>query len=122
MIKSSIFFDPLIPTSIIMLVVALAFILLFFCLVRRLSGWFWRGCAVVFVLMALANPALKTEDRQSESDVVIIIIDRTSSQQLKNRPNQNVKALEHIVSMLQARANTMTVSYTHLTLPTILLV
>jgi uncharacterized protein (UPF0248 family) len=44
--------------------------------------------------MALANPALKTEDRQSESDVVIIIIDRTSSQQLKNRPNQNVKALE----------------------------
>jgi len=107
MIKSSIFFDPLIPTSIIMLVVALAFILLFFCLVRRLSGWFWRGCAVVCVLMALANPALKTEDRQSESDVVIIIIDRTSSQQLKNRPNQNVKALEHIVSMLQARANTM---------------
>ena len=100
MIKGSIFFDPLIPTSIIISVVALAFILLLFCLVMRLSGWFWRGCAVVCVLMALANPALKTEDRQSESDVVIIIIDRTSSQQLKNRPNQNVKALEHILSLI----------------------
>ena len=108
MIKSTIFFDPLIPTSVIALVAGLAAILIFISIVRRLSGWAWRGFAVLCVLLALVNPALKTEDRQSEPDVVIIIVDKTSSQQLKNRPDQNAKALDHIGSMLEARTNTVT--------------
>ena len=99
-------FDPLLP---LWLMVALALAVLAALAVAvfwRLTGWPYRGFAVVCVFLALLNPSLKTEERQAQADIVIVVVDRSSSQALSDRAAQTEEALAHVTAQLADRPGT----------------
>ncbi|MDO7588120.1 MAG: hypothetical protein MUQ93_02305, partial [Planktomarina temperata] len=99
-------FDPLLP---LWLMVALALAVLgalALAAFRRLAGWPYRGFAVICVFLALLNPSLKTEERQAEADIVLVVVDRSSSQRLSDREAQTEAALAHVTAQLADRPGT----------------
>ena len=99
-------FDPLLP---LWLMVALALAVLGalgLAAFRRLAGWPYRGFAVICVFLALLNPSLKTEERQAEADIVLVVVDRSSSQRLSDRGAQTEAALAHVTAQLADRPGT----------------
>ena len=99
-------FDPLLP---LWLMVALALAVLgalALAAFRRLAGWPYRGFAVICVFLALLNPSLKTEERQAEADIILVVVDRSSSQRLSDRGVQTEAALAHVTAQLADRPGT----------------
>ena len=99
-------FDPLLPLWLMVALAACVLAALALAAVRRLAGWPYRGLAVACVFLALLNPSLKTEERQAEADIVIVVVDRSSSQLLSDRAAQTEAALAHVTAQLAARPAT----------------
>ena len=99
-------FDPLLPLWLLVALAACVLAALALAAVRRLAGWPYRGLAVACVFLALLNPSLKTEGRQAEADIVIVVVDRSSSQALSDRAAQTEAALAHVTAQLAARPAT----------------
>ncbi len=89
----SLIFDPLVPWPVLWGACSFAVILLIIAVWRGLAGWPLRGLAAVALLGALANPSLQEEDRQAQSNIVIAIVDESSSQQLGGRAAQTAEAI-----------------------------
>jgi len=76
---------------------------------------FWKGWAnnaisriptgPAFLLLALANPALKDEEREPLGNVVLVLYDETSSQSIDVRPEQMAQAIAELGETLGAEAN-----------------
>ena len=99
-------FDPLLPFWLIGALALAGLAVLVFAVFRRLTGWPYRGFAVVCVFLALLNPSLKTEERQAEADIVIVVVARSSSQMLSDRAAQTQVALAHVTAQLADRPGT----------------
>ena len=99
-------FDPLLPLWLMVALAACVLAALALAAVRRLAGWPYRGLAAACVFLALLNPSLKTEERQAEADIVIVVVDRSSSQGLSDRAAQTEAALAHVTAQLAARPAT----------------
>lgn len=67
---------------------------------RRARGAPWRTLAVGLTLLALLNPTMQQEDREPVSDVAAVIVDRSASQQIGDRPQQTEEALKQIEAKL----------------------
>ncbi len=99
-------FDPLVPwVAIAALGIALGGVLAFAGF-RGLRGAGLRGLGVAILLFALANPSLHEEDRTALSDIVVVVVDNTASQQISNRAAQTEAALSQISAKIAARPNT----------------
>lgn len=98
--------DPLIPVPFLIAAFVLAVLLIGFALFRGLSGWWLRGLGAAVVLAALSNPSLQEEDRAPQTDIVIAIVDRSSSQQLSDRSAQTDAALAVVEAEVAAIPNT----------------
>jgi hypothetical protein len=81
-------FDPLLPLWLMVALAACVLAALALAAVRRLAGWPYRGLAVICVFLALLNPSLKTEERQAEADIVLVVVDRSSSQGCRIAPRK----------------------------------
>ena len=92
----SVIFSYLIPLPLLVALAILAVILVVYARYLGLLGWPFRLVAAVFVLLALANPSLRSEERQRLNDVVLVIVDETSSHQLSGRTSQAEIALERL--------------------------
>ncbi|MHC9235374.1 glutamine amidotransferase [Pseudooceanicola sp. 502str34] len=103
---STVIFDPLLPWPLLagLGAVMLAFIGL--ALWRGLRGWPLRGLAAVVVLGALTGPSLRQEDRAPLSDIVLLVEDRSASQQLSDRAQQTEAAAERLAAEIAAEPNT----------------
>ncbi|MCF6445452.1 hypothetical protein [Nereida sp. MMG025] len=99
-------FDPLIALPLIYVIAAFALGLTLLSLWRGLGGWWLRGLAAVVLLAALLNPSLQTEDRETLSDIVIVVVDETASQRIADRSDQTADAFEQISAAVAARPNT----------------
>lgn len=99
-------FDPLIAMPILWLAAALVAGLLLFAALRGLTGRIWRGVALIGLLVALANPSLQTEQTTPLSDIVLALLDETSSQRLDVREAQSQKALADIERQIARMPNT----------------
>ncbi len=102
----SVLFDPLISLPILWGLAAFALILLILALWRGLKGWPLRSLAAITLLGALANPVLQEEDRKSLSDIIILVVDDSSSQQLSDRPAQTESAVKAVEAEVAALPNT----------------
>ena len=99
----NVIFDPLVPMMpLIALGVFLATLVLYASL-RGLPGWWLRGLAGVAVLLALLNPALQDEDREGLSDIVMMVVDQSASQDLKDRGSQAAAAVAQLSAEVEAR-------------------
>ncbi|MBL4750865.1 MAG: hypothetical protein JKX71_09850 [Amylibacter sp.] len=93
-------FAPLIPWPVLGGLGAIAAICLIFSLWRGLPGWALRTLAACVLLLALAEPSLQQEQRESLSDIVLVVIDRTESQTVSVRPEQITKAVAALVDKI----------------------
>lgn len=78
-------FLPLIPLPLILAAFALVLLLGGLGLYRRLRGAPFRLLAGLALVLALANPVLRQEDRAPLSTIVPVVVDRSQSQQLPDR-------------------------------------
>ena len=92
----SVIFSYLIPLPLLVVLAILAVILVVYARYLGLLGWPFRLVAAVFVLLALANPSLRSEERQRLTDIVLVIVDESSSHQLSGRTTQAEIALERL--------------------------
>ena len=102
----SILFDPLIPRALIAVLGAMVTAGIALALWRGLSGWALRALAGLVVLAALSGPSLQSEDRAPLSDIVLVVEDRSASQNLADRAGVTEAAAEDLLSELAARPNT----------------
>nr|WP_221188811.1 hypothetical protein [Limimaricola variabilis] len=73
---------------------------------RGLPGWWLRVLAGLALILGLSNPALRREERQPLSDIVVAVVDESASQGLSDRPAQAEAALEDLRRKVAARENT----------------
>ena len=81
-------FDPLVPWLIIAALAALGLILLGLLVWAGRKGVLLRGLALGLLLLGLANPSLRQEQREHLSDIAVLVVDRSQSQQQGQRPAQ----------------------------------
>lgn len=78
-------FAPLIPETLLWLMIAIAVVLIAVLLARRSRGAILRALALAALLGALANPALRQEERESLDNIAIVVMDESASQSLEQR-------------------------------------
>ncbi|SEM97927.1 hypothetical protein SAMN04488003_10791 [Loktanella fryxellensis] len=98
--------DPLLPWVAIAIVGALTLLGVALAVWRRLPGWWLRGLAGAALLAALLNPAVQTEDREALSDIVVLVVDESSSQGIGTRPAQTEAAIANVTAEVAALDNT----------------
>ncbi|WP_116132368.1 hypothetical protein [Tropicimonas sp. IMCC34043] len=103
---ANILFDPLLPWTLIWVVAALAVVLVGYALWRGLRGWWLRGLAAAALLTAIANPSYQVEDQAPLSDIVLMVVDRSASQELSDRDAQTEAAVERVTRAVEAMPGT----------------
>jgi hypothetical protein len=95
-------FDPLIALPVIWALAIIAGLLVAFALWKGLRGWLLRGLAFIALGVALANPSLQEENRKPLSDIVLLLVDESSSQSLSDRKAQSEAAVAKITAEVTA--------------------
>ena len=99
-------FDPLVPMPVLWALGAVALVLVAIALWRGLRGWPLRGLAFAALGLALLNPSLQEEDRKPLADIVILVVDESSSMGLSDRRAQSDQAVADITAEVAALENT----------------
>ncbi|TRW95692.1 hypothetical protein FNJ84_14990 [Paracoccus sp. M683] len=99
-------FDPMLPWWVIAALAGLALLVAGFALWRGLRGWAWRGLAGLAAAAALAGPALEIGARAGLSDIVILLDDRSASQDLPGRADQTDAAIDALTRQIEALPDT----------------
>ena len=81
-------FAPLLPTPLLWAAAAIALVLVFLLIIRRTRGAPLRILALGALFLSLLNPILREEERESLSSIALVIVDKSLSQALANRPKQ----------------------------------
>jgi hypothetical protein len=92
---------PLVPWPWLAALAAVALVLVALALHARAPGAGWRGLAFAVLLLALANPSLLEEERESLSDLALLVVDRSPSQRIAERPAQTDAAVAHLQERLE---------------------
>jgi hypothetical protein len=101
----SIDFTPLIPEPLLWTLAALGVLLVAVMFFLRTRGASLRALAVAALLLALANPTLREEDRDYLANIAIVVVDETTSQALAGRPEQTAAIRTQLESRLGALDN-----------------
>ncbi|WP_068109454.1 hypothetical protein [Tropicimonas marinistellae] len=103
---SDILFDPLLPWAAVWIIAGVAALLIAFAALRGLRGWWLRALAALALLVAIANPSWQVEDRTALSDIVLLVVDRTASQQISDRSDQTDAAVARVTEAVEALPDT----------------
>ena len=93
-------FDPTLPWAAIATLAALSALVVAVALWRGLKGWWLRAFAAAALLVALADPSLRDEDRAPVADIAVVVVDDSASNQLEDRPAQAAAALDGVEAEL----------------------
>ncbi|WP_413720074.1 hypothetical protein [Silicimonas sp. MF1-12-2] len=104
--SGTIIFDPFLPWPVLWIAVAFALVFAAIAVWRGLSGWWLRGLALGVLLLAIANPSLQIEERETLSDIVILVVDESASQGVDVRPAQIAEAVAGLEARIAGMANT----------------
>jgi len=97
-----VFFDPLMPAGLIVVLGGIGMLLAAYTLYRGGRGAFLRLGALAALVLTLLNPVLVAEERQGQPDIVLLVEDLSASQTLEERTAQTDDALAEIETGLQA--------------------
>jgi hypothetical protein len=98
---ASLTFAPLLPWPVLAALALVTLALCAFGLWRRARGILWRTAVLLLGVLTLANPVVVREQRQPLGDIVALLIDRTPSQTINQRPTQLDTALEQLRANLE---------------------
>ncbi len=101
----SIDFSPMLPTPLFWAGAVLAAVLVALLLFRRNRGAFLRALSLAALLLALANPTLRQEERESLANIVIVVVDESLSQTIAGRPEQTQAIRRELEAKLGAIPN-----------------
>lgn len=101
----NIVFSPLIPWPVLWAAAGIAAFCLGISVWRGLSGWSLRTLAIAVLLLALAEPSFQQEERESLSNIVLVVVDRTESQTVSTRPEQIEKAVGKLLEKIGGLVN-----------------
>jgi hypothetical protein len=90
------------PLPVIAGLAALALALIALTLWRRPRGAAPRALALALLGLALADPSLMREDRRPLKDIVAVVVDRSASNQIGERPRQTDEARAELTKRLAA--------------------
>lgn len=90
----TIIWDPLVPLAVLIALAVAATLVVGFALWRRARGVLWRGLGAAALLAVLANPTVVQEERESLTDIALVAIDRSASQDIAPRPGQTREIVE----------------------------
>jgi hypothetical protein len=93
---ASLTFAPFLPWPLLAVLGAAVVLVCALGLWRRARGILWRGAMLLLGILALANPVMVREQRQPLGDIVSVLVDRTPSQTINQRPQQVETALEEL--------------------------
>ncbi len=96
MTVTDIAFAPLVAPWLVAALGGLVALAVLIALWRRLPGWWLRAAGGLVLMLALANPSIRQEERTPLSDIVLVVIDRTASQQIGGRAAQTDAALSDL--------------------------
>ena len=82
----SLSFQPLVPWPVLAVFAVLVALFVVLAFVARGRTALLRAVALALVLVALANPSLVREDREPMKDIAAVVVDRSGSQSLGDRP------------------------------------
>lgn len=102
----TVIFEPLLPLPLLWVLGGIAFALVLLAVWRSLRGWPFRALAAVALMAALLNPVLQEEERKPLTDIVILVVDESASQQLGDRPAQTAEAVARLTAAVGALENT----------------
>ena len=101
----SVIFQPDVPWPVLAALGGLTALMVALALWRRLPGWWLRALASSVLLLALAGPSWKDEEREPLSNVVLVVYDESSSQSIDVRPEQIEQAILDLGQTLDAETN-----------------
>jgi hypothetical protein len=101
----SIDFTPMLPGHVFWAGVVLAAILVVMLLVRRTRGALLRALSLAALLLAIANPTLRQEERESLANIAIVVTDESLSQSIAGRPEQSAAVKRDLEAKLGAINN-----------------
>ena len=81
-------FAPVLPVWLLGVLAVIALAALAPALWRRARGAAWRAAAFAMVLLALANPRLVEETRETRPDIALMVVDHSDSARLSERAAQ----------------------------------
>jgi hypothetical protein len=93
---------PLIPWPLLAVLALGALIAVGLGFYARRRGTTLRALGFALLLLALTDPAIVREDRDPLKDVVAVVVDRSGSQTIGERPDQTEKAKDALVKSLDA--------------------
>lgn len=96
-------FLPLVPFWLLAALGAALVLAVAFASWRRLPGAAIRALAGALLIAALAGPVLEKRELASQDDIFLILLDKSSSQDLSDRPEQSARALRHLRGALDGR-------------------
>ena len=101
----SIDFSPMVPGPVFWAGVVLAAVLVVMLLIRRSRGALLRALSLAALLLALANPTLRQEERESLANIAIVVTDESLSQTIAGRPEQTAAIKRDLEAKLGNIAN-----------------
>jgi hypothetical protein len=103
----SITFVPFVPWPVLWIIAGIGAALMVLLFWRARRGAVLRLLTLAALLLALANPHLKREDREPLNDIVTVVVDDSQSQTLAGRTGRTAelrKALEERLKEVPDRA------------------
>jgi hypothetical protein len=101
----SIEFIPFVPWSVLWALAALGAVLLALLFWRSRRGAIFRLLSYALLLLAIANPHLKQEDREPLSDVVAVVLDDSQSQGIAGRTARTEEIRKELEEKFKAFPN-----------------
>lgn len=98
-------FAPLIPLPALIALALAGAVVAALCVLGRTRGAWLRTGAIACLLLALANPSFTREDRETLTNVLPVVIDRSGSQSLDGRARQTDEARKRLEARLQGLKN-----------------
>jgi hypothetical protein len=102
----SIAFSPLLPPLALYLLAALALAVSVILVWRGVRGAWLRALVLALLLLGLCDPNLVQENRRPLKDIVALVVDRSESQDIGERPRQTDKTRDEIEARLKALGDT----------------
>ena len=85
--------SPLLPWAVIAVLAVLGAALVITMAMARTRGLWLRAAALALIVLALANPVIRSEQREPLSDIAVAVVDRSLSQQNPERIKRTEAAL-----------------------------
>ena len=101
----SIALSPFVPWPAIYGLAGAAFVVSAALAWRSVRGAWLRALSMALLLLALCDPNLVQENRRPLKDIVALVVDRSASQDIGERPQQTDKARDELETKLKALGN-----------------